>query len=263
MDESPVSAGLLRGSNPAFQRKLEACLYDHRSRASSETDVFMPEPGRNATRGGASIETQDWSATHARYARFGKRAFDLAFASLFMLLLGFWLLPLIGLLIKLDSRGPVFFRQFRLGANGVQFRCFKFRTMTHDPKAGFVQAQKNDPRVTRVGRILRKTNLDELPQFLNVLMGEMSVVGPRPHVPELDELFAECVPGYSMRTSVLPGVTGLAQVSGCRGETRSIRKMTHRVRFDLFYARNMSLRMDIKIVFLTVWRALSGDEYAY
>lgn len=224
-------------------------------------------------RNAAYAPEQPWQAAPARrerlgvantlYVRHGKRAFDLLFAAAFMLLVGFWLIPLVGLLVRLDSRGPMFFRQNRVGKGGQVFKCMKFRTMTHDPRAGFVQAQKNDPRVTRVGRLLRKTNLDEIPQFINVLKGEMSVVGPRPHVPELDEVFGRRVPGYSLRTAMAPGVTGLAQVSGCRGETRSVRNMTHRVRFDLFYARNVTFWIDIKIVVLTIWVALQGDDRAY
>ena len=135
--------------------------------------------------------------------------------------------------------------------------------MIHDPNAVFLQTQKNDPRVTRVGNFLRKTNLDEIPQFLNVLVGSMSVVGPRPHVQELDEAFFERVPSYASRNLVRPGVTGLAQVSGFRGETRSVREMSHRVRFDIFYCRNISFAMDVKLVFLTLARVLHGDDKAY
>lgn len=197
------------------------------------------------------------------YAQVGKRIFDFAFATMFMLVLGFWLLPFLALLIRLDSKGPAFFRQKRVGKNGQLFSCLKFRTMTHDPNARFEQAKKGDARITRMGRILRKTNLDELPQFINVLRGDMSVVGPRPHVPQLDSLFGGLVPGYMERNTIRPGVTGLAQVSGCRGETRSVREMTHRIRFDLFYGRNVGLMMDIKIIIATVWCALAGDQKAY
>ena len=223
---------------------------------SSEPDQFSAAtPSNDATALGG--------VGGGAYILFGKRMFDIVFASAFMLVIGFWLIPLIGLLIKLESRGPMFFLQGRAGEGGSIFKCVKFRTMTHDPHAGFVQARKDDPRVTRVGAVLRKANLDELPQFINVLKGEMSVVGPRPHVPELDEIFGELVPGYKSRTIVRPGVTGLAQVSGCRGETKSIRNMSHRVRFDLFYAKNMSFWVDIRIVVATVIVAIKGDAKAY
>lgn len=197
------------------------------------------------------------------YAGYGKRPFDILFSFTFLLLVGTWLFPLIALAIRLDSRGPILFRQRRVGLNGETFSCLKFRTMAHDPQARFVQAQKNDPRITRVGAFLRRSNFDELPQFINVLLGDMSVVGPRPHVADLDHVFADVVPGYVLRNRVRPGVTGLAQVSGCRGETRSVRDMTHRIRFDTFYCRNVSFTMDLKIIVLTVLRALQGDEKAY
>ncbi len=192
-----------------------------------------------------------------------KRLHDVVFSFGFTLACGIWLFPIIALAIKLDSPGPVFFKQQRVGWKGRKFHCLKFRTMSHNPDACFVQAQKDDPRVTRVGKFLRKTNLDELPQFINVLKGEMSVVGPRPHVDELDLLHCDEVAGYKLRTLVRPGVTGLAQISGCRGETRSIRDMEHRIRFDLFYVRNMNFMLDIKIIALTVVRVLQGDSNAY
>ena len=210
---------------------------------------------------GASNES---SASRAGlYQRSGKRLFDLAFSAAFLVLVASWLFPVIALFIRLDSKGPILFRQRRVGLNGETFECLKFRTMRHDPEGKFVQAQKDDPRITRVGAFLRKTNLDEVPQFINVMRGEMSVVGPRPHVPDLDHKFCDVVPGYLARNAVKPGVTGLAQVSGCRGETRSVREMTHRIRFDIFYTRNVSLFIDLKIIVLTVMRVLQGDRKAY
>lgn len=197
------------------------------------------------------------------YSRFGKRAFDIVFAATFMLSTGFWLLPLIALIIKLDSSGPALFRQRRVGLAGAEFTCLKFRTMSHEPGAGFRQTERNDPRITRVGAFLRKTNLDELPQFINVLLGHMSVVGPRPHVPELDEAFSGSVPSYSCRNLVRPGITGLAQVSGCRGETRSVREMNHRVRFDVFYVRSIAFGLDLQIILKTIASVISGDEKAF
>lgn len=200
---------------------------------------------------------------HGFYQRAGKRVFDIAFSACFLMLVATWLFPLLGLAVRLNSPGPVFFRQKRVGLNGQTFTCLKFRTMTHDPDARFIQAHKNDGRITRVGAFLRRTNLDEIPQFINVLLGDMSVIGPRPHVPELDAVFKDLVPGYAVRNAVKPGVSGLAQVSGCRGETRSVREMSHRVRFDAFYCRNIGFALDIKLIGLTVARALQGDEKAY
>ncbi|NKF21884.1 sugar transferase [Solimonas marina] len=197
------------------------------------------------------------------YERAGKRVFDIAFSLTFLTLVGSWLYPLVGLAIRLDSAGPVFFRQRRVGLEGKTFVCWKFRTMEHRPDAGFVQASKGDSRITRVGNLLRRTNLDEVPQFINVLLGNMSVIGPRPHVAELDAMFRDLIPAYDQRTAVKPGVSGLAQVSGCRGETRRVREMNHRIRFDLFYCRNVSFWLDLKLIVLTVMRALQGDKKAY
>lgn len=195
--------------------------------------------------------------------RYGKRSFDLVFSLVFMLTLGWWLLPAIALAIKLDSPGPVLFRQKRVGLDGQLFTCLKFRSMRHVANNSFVQAVKNDSRITRVGAFLRKTNLDELPQFLNVLGGSMSVVGPRPHVPELDAEFIYQIPEYRVRHLMKPGVTGMAQVSGCRGSTRTVREMKHRIRFDCFYLHRQGLWMDISVVFRTVKSMLGGDSHAY
>lgn len=197
------------------------------------------------------------------YQRAGKRAFDAAFSLSFLLAVGSWLYPLLAIAIRLDSRGPVFFRQKRVGLHGQAFTCLKFRTMVHQPHADFCQAQKDDARITRVGAFLRRTNLDEIPQFINVLLGDMSVIGPRPHVQELDGMFTDLIPTYTLRNMIKPGVSGLAQVSGCRGETRSLREMHHRIRFDVFYCRNVSFTLDAKLIVLTVLRALKGDENAY
>lgn len=223
----------------------------------------LPAIGRN--RNVIPLKPAHLAGLHRRsfYERRGKRMFDVTFSLAFLVLAGSWLFPLLALAIRLDSRGPVFFRQKRVGLNGGVFTCLKFRTMVHRPDEGFVQCQKNDTRITRMGSFLRRTNLDELPQFLNVLRGEMSVIGPRPHVPELDAVFKDIVPMYVLRNAVKPGVSGLAQVSGCRGETRSAREMNNRVRFDVFYCRNISFYMDLKLVGLTILRALQGDERAY
>jgi len=202
-------------------------------------------------------------ATPSLYRRAGKRGVDILLSSLFLLLIGSWLFPLIALAIRLDTGGPALFRQDRVGRDGRVFSCLKFRTMRHEPGARFSQATFGDPRITRVGRCLRKTNLDELPQFINVLRGDMSVVGPRPHVPDLDSLFAHQIPGYKQRTAVRPGVTGLAQVSGARGETRNVHEMALRVRLDLSYLRRCSLAADLQIMARTVVCVLRGDEKAY
>jgi Undecaprenyl-phosphate glucose phosphotransferase len=182
-----------------------------------------------------------------------KRAFDISIASLALLVCSPFLL-VVALAIKLDSRGPVFFRQTRHGYNNEVIRVLKFRSMTiTEDGCRFKQAVENDPRVTRVGRILRRTNIDELPQLVNVLLGEMSIVGPRPHPIALNEAFAERISPLSRRHKVKPGITGWAQVNGYRGETDTIEKMQRRIECDLFYIDNWSFLLDIKIILMTLF----------
>jgi Undecaprenyl-phosphate glucose phosphotransferase len=181
-----------------------------------------------------------------------KRAFDLVFGAMLLLLClpGF---ALIGLIIKLDSKGPVLFRQRRHGFNQSEFRIFKFRTMTTlDDGAVIQQATRDDARITRIGRFLRRTNIDELPQLLNVLMGQMSLVGPRPHALAHNNEYGEKIRLYAKRHNVKPGITGLSQVKGFRGETDSIEKMLKRVEYDLRYIDNWTIFLDIKIMLLTI-----------
>lgn len=192
-----------------------------------------------------------------------KRLFDLMFALLFMITVGWWLFLLLGLIIKLDSRGPVFFRQQRAGRNNTTFTCWKFRTMRVNDEADSLQATRNDPRITRIGSFLRKTSLDELPQFLNVLQGTMSVVGPRPHPLQLNQTFARRIGKFMARHSVKPGITGLAQVKGYRGETRELHDMRGRFRLDVFYIENWSFPLDVKIILQTIGQIFKGSEKAY
>jgi putative colanic acid biosynthesis UDP-glucose lipid carrier transferase len=190
-----------------------------------------------------------------------KRIFDVIFSSI-VLLTGSPLLLLISLGVKLDSSGPVLFRQRRYGLDGEEFRIIKFRTMSvMEDGDGIRQATLNDPRVTRIGSFLRRTSLDELPQFFNVLLGEMSVVGPRPHANSQNESYRRLVRGYMIRHIVKPGLTGWAQVNGYRGETKNIEQMESRVRYDLDYIRNWSLALDLRIILKTV-RLLLGDRAA-
>ena len=183
---------------------------------------------------------------------FVKRLFDVVAATIGLVLLSPVFL-IVSILIKWDSPGPVFFRQFRLGYNQREFRIFKFRSMKVEEESGTVrQASRNDPRVTRVGRLLRRYNIDELPQLLNVLRGEMSIVGPRPHAVAHDRLFEKRIEMYPRRLNVRPGITGWAQVHGHRGETDTDNKMAARVEHDLYYIDNWSLWLDIYIVALTV-----------
>ena len=192
-----------------------------------------------------------------------KRAFDVVFSALVITLVFTWLFPILALLIKLSSRGPVFFKQIRLGKDNHEFVCWKFRSMRMNKEADTKQATKNDPRVTGIGRILRKTNLDEMPQFWNVLLGHMSVVGPRPHPLRLNDQFADVIDKYMVRHFVRPGITGWAQVNGFRGETRTPELMEKRVELDVWYLENWSFWLDLRIVVKTVTNMFGKDPNAY
>jgi putative colanic acid biosynthesis UDP-glucose lipid carrier transferase len=198
--------------------------------------------------------------------RIFKRAFDIVFSLVVLVLFLSWITPLLALLIKLNSRGPVFFRQDRWGINNKKIVCYKFRTMIHNghhSNEPFRQAARQDDRVTALGRLLRKTSLDELPQFFNVLRGDMSVVGPRPHPIPLSLESKDVVQHYMMRHLVKPGITGWAQVNGSRGEIQSPLQMSRRVAFDLWYIENWSFWLDCQIIFQTIVNLIKGDERAY
>lgn len=192
-----------------------------------------------------------------------KRVFDIIF-SLFAITFVFsWLFPIIALAIKLNSKGPVFFKQKRTGKNNEYFYCLKFRTMRVNDESDTKQATRDDSRITTVGAFLRKTSLDELPQFFNVLMGSMSVVGPRPHMLKHTEEYSRVIHKFMVRHHVKPGITGLAQSKGYRGETRSLIEMQNRVKLDRFYIENWSFLLDLKIIIATVISLLKGDHQAF
>jgi len=197
-----------------------------------------------------------------------KRSFDIVFSLTFFLTIGIILFPVVALLIKLSSKGPVFFKQERWGLNNKLIVCYKFRTMVEESKdvdedGKYQQAYKNDPRITSIGRILRKTNLDEIPQFWNVLIGNMSVVGPRPHPTPLNNESMHTVDNYMLRHIVLPGITGWAQVNGCRGETKTVEEMQERVDFDLSYIHRWTFWLDCQIILQTIINLIRGDQNAY
>ncbi|MBV9754832.1 MAG: undecaprenyl-phosphate glucose phosphotransferase [Hyphomicrobiales bacterium] len=202
---------------------------------------------------GALVTIQLLQPPLSSFDRVMKRVFDIAAAGAGLLLLS-PVLALVALAIKLDSRGPVFFRQTRHGYNNETIRVFKFRSMTTTEDGySFRQARRDDPRVTRVGQVLRRTNVDELPQLLNVLTGHMSIVGPRPHPVALNRIFEQHISPFSRRHNVKPGITGWAQVNGHRGETDTLDKMQRRFECDLFYIENWSFLLDMKIILMTVF----------
>ena len=174
-----------------------------------------------------------------------------------------WLTPLIAIFIKVESNGPVFFTQLRNGHNFKPFKCYKFRSMIKNPIADLVQVSRNDSRITFFGQLLRKTSLDEMPQFFNVLLGEMSVVGPRPHMLSHTDMYAKKIDKFMVRHFVKPGITGLAQVSGYRGEVETDKDIIGRVQHDIFYIENWSFFLDLKIIFQTFFNTIKGEEKAY
>ena len=192
-----------------------------------------------------------------------KRVFDLVFSSIIILGLLSWLTPIMAIIIKWESKGPVFFVQKRNGLNYKEFNCYKFRSMELNDKADLDLASKNDVRITKVGKFIRKTSIDELPQFFNVLLGDMSVVGPRPHMVSVANLYALKVDKFMARHFVKPGITGLAQTKGFRGEVETDQDIINRVKYDIFYMENWSILLDIKIIFNTIYNTLKGDEKAY
>ncbi|AOW11469.1 undecaprenyl-phosphate glucose phosphotransferase [Flavobacterium gilvum] len=192
-----------------------------------------------------------------------KKVFDICF-SLFVLVFIFpWLFPIIMLIVKIESPGPVFFKQQRSGRDNKTFNCLKFRSMRLNEAADNKQAQKGDSRITKFGAFMRKTSIDELPQFLNVFLGNMSVVGPRPHMVNHTKQYSELINNYLVRQFAKPGITGWAQVNGFRGETKELIDMENRVEYDIWYIENWSLLLDIKIIIKTVINAVKGEENAY
>ena len=192
-----------------------------------------------------------------------KRGFDIIFSLAVIFGLLIWIGPILAVLIRLESKGPIFFIQKRTGFDNREFQCFKFRSMGMNDAADAKQAGKNDMRVTKIGKFIRKTSIDELPQFYNVLFGNMSVVGPRPHMLKHTDEYANRVDKYMLRHFVKPGITGLAQVRGYRGEIEKDSDIQNRIKFDIFYVENWSFFMDLKIIVQTIINAISGEEKAY
>ncbi len=252
-----------------IQRCMEVCDY-HRTKVRILPDlqqyassaIAVDNIGMMPTISVMELPLDQWQN------RLLKRVFDIVFSLLVFLTVGIILFPLIALFIKLTSRGAVFFKQERWGLNNEKIICYKFRTMVQesvdvDADGKYQQATKNDPRITWIGKVLRKTNLDELPQFLNVLLGNMSVVGPRPHPTPLNIESMQTVENYMLRHIVLPGISGWAQVNGCRGETKNSGDMQRRVNFDLYYIHRWTFWLDCQIILQTVINIIRGDQNAY
>ena len=194
-----------------------------------------------------------------------KRSFDILFSFILIVLVLWWAIPLIALIIKIDSKGPSIFKQERIGVKNRKFRCYKFRTMSIEEakKSRFVPVVKGDPRITKVGKFLRSTNLDEIPQFFNVLKGDMSIVGPRPHPFPHNERYTEMYEAIKLRLNVKPGLTGWAQIHGLRGDVEDSelnkKRTIKRIEYDIWYIENWSFWLDLQIILVTVWQMIKGD----
>lgn len=204
-------------------------------------------------------------ALNKPFNRIFKRAFDIMFSLLVIVFILSWLNILLYILFKLDSKGPLFYKHKRNGINYREFECYKYRSLKIKSSEGKDYVTKQDDRVTRIGRILRRTSIDELPQFINVFIGDMSVVGPRPHMLAFTEAYSKKIDTYNFifRHNVKPGITGLAQVKGYRGEIKSDEDIINRVKYDIFYIENWSLLLDLNIILKTIFRLIKGDEKAY
>ena len=196
-------------------------------------------------------------------SRVKKRLFDVVFSLLVIVFIISWLYPLLALIIKIQSPGPVLFKQLRSGRDNQPFWCYKFRSMHVNANSDSKQAHKGDSRITAIGRFMRKTSLDEFPQFVNVLFGNMSIVGPRPHMLNHTEEYRAIIDQYMVRQFLKPGITGWAQVNGYRGETKDPSLMQKRVEHDIWYMENWSAMLDLRIVFITIFSILKGEENAF
>lgn len=218
--------------------------------------------------GGNPILTIRKNPLEEWHFRLIKRLFDFVFSLAVIIFIFSWLIPIISILIKLDSKGPIFYLQERWGKNNQKITCFKFRSMYSDSSTRkqngvFWQTEKDDPRITKIGKFLRRTNLDELPQFFNVILGDMSVVGPRPHAVQHNIESKEQIDNYLLRHWVKPGITGWAQINGYRGETKDLSLMKKRVEFDIWYIEHWNIWLDIKIIIVTVYNMIKGEKMAY
>ena len=223
-----------------YSKKLKYEIYDYVPVLSLRT-IFLQDP----------------------FNKFAKRLFDIIFSLLVITFLLSWLTPILAIIIRSESKGPVFFNQIRNGYNFKKFYCYKFRSMKINSEADSVQATRNDKRLTRIGAFLRKTSIDELPQFFNVLAGSMSVVGPRPHMVKENEKYLKSIDKFMVRHFIKPGITGLAQVNGYRGEIETNSDIINRIKYDINYIENWTLLLDFKIIILTVFNSIKGESKAY
>lgn len=228
----------------------------------ANTNIFI---NNTITFNGLLIESKNENVFYSNnyWFRTSKRAFDVFFSLAVIVLILSWLLPIVALLIRMESKGPIIFTQKRSSRDNSIFDCYKFRSMYLNDECDISQTAKGDPRVTKIGVFLRRTNLDELPQFFNVFKGEMSVIGPRPHMLCQTKEYSELIDIFMVRHLVKPGITGWAQVNGLRGQTTNVHQMLNRVEADVWYLKNWSFLLDMKIIILTIYYTIVGDKNAY
>lgn len=230
--------------------ELTFCIYNFVIKPNSSSDRLIVTP---------------WCREPLKKRRYAflKRSFDVAVSGLFLITAYPIIFTVCAICIKASSPGPIYFKQMRPGYQGENFLCYKFRSMKINSQSESKAAEKGDSRVTKFGEFIRKTSIDEFPQFINVFKGDMSLVGPRPQLITQSDYYTPFIPNYFMRHLVKPGITGWAQVNGCRGEMKSIEEMNKRINYDIWYIEHWSPKLDIKILFKTVKQVLKGDEQAY
>lgn len=227
------------------------------------TKVLMTNPSNVQYYGYIPIIPEYKTPLEDYFNRSFKRLFDIVFSLFVIVFILSWLYPIIAMIIKIESKGPVIFKQKRNGLFYKEFDCYKFRSMVVNSQADTQQVVRNDKRITKFGKFLRQSSLDEMPQFFNVLIGNMSVCGPRPHMLKLTKEYEQQVHRYRLRHFIKPGITGMAQTHGYRGEIISQEDIINRVKYDIFYIENWTLLLDVKIIYLTIKNALKGEKNAY
>ena len=259
-----VYCGVHKSEFPAFKEVLKYCEMNViHFYIVPDVQTFLKRRTSLFTLGDASIMTFHLEPLKNPYKRLIKRMMDILLSGFFVCIIYPFIYTIVAIITKFTSPGPIYFRQKRTGINGEEFYCLKFRSMKVNGNSDKLQATKHDPRITRFGHILRKTNIDELPQFVNVLKGDMSIVGPRPHMLAHTEFYSTQIEEYMVRHYIRPGITGWAQVNGSRGETQNIEDMQRRVDLDIWYLENWTPWLDIVIIFKTILNTILGDKKAY
>jgi Undecaprenyl-phosphate glucose phosphotransferase len=259
-----VYCGVHKEEFPAFKEVIKYCEMNViHFYIVPDIQTFLKRRTSLFTVGDVSLLTFHYEPLKNPYKRLIKRILDITISGLFVCTIYPFIYVIVAIITKITSPGPVYFRQKRTGINGEEFYCLKFRSMKVNGNSDKLQATKDDPRITRFGHLLRKTNIDELPQFVNVLKGDMSLVGPRPHMLAHTEFYSSQIEEYMVRHYIRPGITGWAQINGSRGETKTVEDMQRRIDLDIWYLENWTFWLDIVIIFRTIINTFRGDQKAY